>query len=81
MVDRLRRVETRLTKFMEWSGFDTDIQRPVWTNGKLDLPSDAQSVRDCLAYIPPEWMGDVALVVKGQIVAVIARPTPDRDLT
>jgi hypothetical protein len=75
MVDRLRRIETRLTRFMEWSGFDTDIKRPIWSNGTLDLPNDAQSLRDCLASIPADWRGDVSVCVKGQIVAVLHRLT------
>lgn len=72
--DRLRRMETRLTRFMEWSGFDTEVRRPEYRSGRLDIPSDATSIRDCLAAIPPEHAGlPVSLVHKGEHIATITR--------
>jgi hypothetical protein len=74
MADRLRRVETRLTRFMEWSGFDTEVRRPVWNDGVLAIPNDATSLRDCLACIPQTWFDKITLTHKGQIIATITRP-------
>ena len=71
--DRLRRMETRLTKFMEWSGFDTEVRRPRFADGRLTIPTDATSLRDCLATIPDHWTAPVILVHKGQVVAVLTR--------
>jgi hypothetical protein len=73
LLDRLRRMETRLTRFMEWSGMDTEVRRPVWNNGALILPTDATSLRDCLAHIPQDWVGDVTLIHKGMTIATITR--------
>ena len=57
-VDRLRRVETRLTKYLQWRGFDTQTTVPRWTayedRGVLSIPAISCSLRDCLAAIPPD---------------------------
>jgi len=70
-VDRLRRLETRWTKFMEWSGFDTEVRRPSFSDGRLDIPTDAISLRDCLGAIPPEWSASVSLSHKGVTIATL----------
>lgn len=55
VVDRCRRMETRLTKFLETQGFDTKVRRPLWRNGEVIVPSMATSLHDVLATIPAEW--------------------------
>jgi hypothetical protein len=71
--DRLRRLETRLTKFMEWMGFDTEVRRPAFDArlGRLDIPTDAVSLRDCIAVIPPA-SPSVAVYHKGTHIASIS---------
>lgn len=55
VTDRLRRIETRLTGFMQWSGYDTGSDRPVWANGIIHIPTPGASLRDILAVIPADW--------------------------
>ena len=71
--DRLRRLETRLTRFMEWSGFDTEVRRPQFYDGVLDIPTDATSLRDCLLALPSDWTSPVSLVQKGRVIATLSR--------
>ena len=73
--DRLRRLETRLTRYMEWAGFDTEVRRPVFTYpDRLDIPTDATSIRDCLAAIPVEQRGQTVTVVhKGDVIATLSK--------
>lgn len=73
ITDRLRRIETRLVKYMEWKGFDTEVQRPTFQDGKLDVPTDAISLRDCLKAIPQEWERPVQLMHKGTLLATLSK--------
>lgn len=75
ILDRVRRIETRLTKFLEASGFDTQVQRPGFTpDGFLVIPTPSVSLRDCLEAIPREWYGKRVVVRhKGENLAVIVR--------
>ena len=73
MSDRLRRIETRLTRFMEAQGFDTEVRRPVFNAGHLDIPTDATSLRDILAAVPPDWDGGVVVLHKGVVVALLSK--------
>lgn len=54
MKDRLRRMETRLTKFMIAQGFDTETRQPVWEpgDGTLEVPSAQVALQDVLDAIP-----------------------------
>lgn len=74
MVDRLRRIETRLTKYMLTQGFDTQSQKPTWLgDGVIDIPSRSCALSDCLEAIPADWVKDegVTILCKGQFVADI----------
>jgi len=57
-VDRLRRLETRMTKFMEFSGFDTQTQRPLFKDGKVTVPSLHVSLKDVLESIPSGYLDE-----------------------
>lgn len=51
--DRCRRIETRLTKYLEVQGFDTQRRMPVWRDsGEIVIPSMDCSVADIMASIP-----------------------------
>lgn len=71
-VDRLRRLETRFTKYLQWRGFDTHTALPRWTvsgeRGILSIPAMSCSLKDCLAAIPPDWNLDVEIQLKGGVV-------------
>lgn len=58
IMDRCRRIETRLTKYLEIQGFDTRVRKPDWEDGEIIVPSLSVSVQDCIAVVPREW--DVA---------------------
>ncbi len=71
--DRVRRIETRMTKFMEAHGFDTQVQRPTWNGGVIHAPTSSISLRDCLAVIPDSWdrREPVAVLVKDDLIAYL----------
>lgn len=72
VVERTRRIETRLTKFMEQEGFDTQVARAAWlNNGTVTVPSLAISLKEILAIIPEGHEGAVPIMHKGQRVAVL----------
>jgi hypothetical protein len=75
-LDRARRIETRLTKFMEHQGFDTKVGRPVWNEGVVELPSKSSSVTDMLSVVPPGWPADVPIQVrhKEHFLFTVCRP-------
>lgn len=67
VVDRSRRIETRLTKYLEEQGFNTQGRKPLWREvegiGRLDIPAMGCSIDDCLTAIPPTYpKGDEVLV-------------------
>tara|TARA_R110000868_G_scaffold261331_3_gene519422 strand:+ start:2579 stop:2851 length:273 start_codon:yes stop_codon:yes gene_type:complete len=67
IADRCRRMETRLTKFMEAQGFDTRVQRPLFlVTGELRIPSPAVSLQDCLAVVPGDWDPEEEIIVTHQ---------------
>ena len=59
IVDRVRRIETRLTKFMEAQGFDTQVARALWVPdpGYVLVPSPAVAIRDVISAIPADYAG------------------------
>lgn len=81
IMDRCRRMETRLTKFLEMHGFDTKVQRPLWDNGVVDIPSLACSVRECLNVVPENWSPDSEIIIthRGVEVASLYLPPPPKE--
>ena len=53
--DRLRRIETRLTKYMQERGFETQVQKPVWRDGEIHIPSLDVRLKDILEAVPDSW--------------------------
>lgn len=77
ILDRTRRIETRLTRYMEARGFDTQVQRPRWEdNGTIHAPTSSISLKDCLAVIPRDWPLDKSITVfaKDDIMAYLYIP-------
>lgn len=77
-IDRLRRMETRMTGFMQWMGYDTGSDRPVWANGIVNVPTPGASLRDIMAVIPPEWSHEDEVEVhhRGAWIASVVKPDP-----
>ena len=72
--DRLRRIETRLTKYMQERGFETQVQKPEWNDEEnyIEIPSMDVRLKDVLEEIPTWMEGDVAVWHKDTAVAFIA---------
>ena len=53
MLDRVRRIETRLTRYMNEQGFDIVGQQPMFhrDSGTLTVPSRRVTIEDCLRAI------------------------------
>lgn len=66
IVDRTRRIETRLTRFMSEQGFDTQTRKPIWQNGSIRVPTMAISIHDLVAVIPDGWPGTEPITVYHQ---------------
>jgi hypothetical protein len=77
ILDRMRRVETRLTKLIELQGFDTHGDKPklIWEAGdaKLILPSPSCTLKSILDALPKRANPDVQLMMGEEILAVIRR--------
>lgn len=64
--DRSRRMETRLTRFLEVQGFDTKTRKPVWTFGEVAIPSMECSIKDILDAVPKDWNKDDDILITHQ---------------
>ena len=76
--DRVRRIETRSTKYFEAQGFDTGSTRAVWLGfqptmdaARINLPTPGIALKDILAVIPKDFEGDVDLYVGEELIATI----------
>ena len=69
--DRLRRIETRLTRYMQERGFETRVQPCKWDNdtAEVQVPSMDVRLRDVLAIIPKQEDRVVEIRHQGQLVA------------
>ena len=64
ITDRTRRIETRLTRYLESRGFDTQVQKPTWVGpGRIEVPTRACSLGDCLSVVPHNWDPDEEIMV------------------
>lgn len=52
MLDRSRRIETRLTKIGIAQGVDMRSSKPIWRNNRIDIPSRNCSIGDIMQAIP-----------------------------
>lgn len=67
MLDRFRRVETKVTKIANHLGIDAGVEIPAWENGKITVTSIKCSLQEMLSVIPQDWPHDdeVVVYVKG----------------
>ncbi len=76
LLDRCRRMETRLTRFLESQGFDTKARRPEFVKGMVFIPSMACSIQDCISAVPIDERGkDIGIYHQGEFVAHFRPPT------
>ncbi len=75
-VDRMRRVETRLTKFLVSIGFDTGVRQPIWNDGVIEVPSPACSLVDILSVVPDDVDADTLVDVthRGRLLGSVIKP-------
>lgn len=78
IADRCRRIETRLTKFLESQGLETKVIRPAWEAGCVHITSLSCAIKDILDLIPADWDHDEEIIVyyRGQEVASLYKPKP-----
>ena len=78
VVDRCRRIETRLTQFLEAQGFDTQVKRCEWRaqDGVVVVPSASSALKEILATIPYGWDSAMPVRVehKGETLTVVFVP-------
>ena len=70
--DRVRRVETRLTSFFGFMGFETNAKKPIWTvvneRGTIIVPTDMVALKEILATVPEYWDREVEVWCKGNFI-------------
>jgi hypothetical protein len=64
VLQRARRIETRLTRLLETEGIQTGIQRPWWMDGRVMIPSPMTTIDAVLKCIPEGWPNQVQVVLK-----------------
>lgn len=57
IVGRLRRLETRFTKFAKFMGWQTETREAKWSAGVVRIPSHGVSIKEILDTVPPDWVG------------------------
>lgn len=74
-MDRVRRIEKRLTRYMEHQGFDTQTAKAQWVEGAVRVPSPAISLQEVLAAIPQSYSGVMVPVCIGdELIATLHTP-------
>ncbi len=68
--DRLRRIETRLTKYMQERGFETQTQKCVWfeKEREIHIPSMDVRLRDILVLVPEKRANFIQVIHQGEPV-------------
>ena len=64
IVQRCRRMETRLTRFIEAEGIATGIQRPWWMDDRVLIPSPMTTIDAILKCIPENRPDTVQVILK-----------------
>lgn len=64
VLQRSRRIETRLTRLLETEGIQTGIQRPWWMDDRVMIPSPMTTIDAILKVIPEGWPHTVQVMLK-----------------
>jgi hypothetical protein len=74
VLQRARRIETRLTRLLETEGISTGIQRPWFMEDRVMIPSPMTTIDAVLKCIPEGWSNTVPVILKeDQNLAVLCR--------
>ena len=73
-LQRVRRIETRVTQMLVGLGFGDGAQRPIFNGGNLLLPSIHCSAKEIIDNIPTDWHGPVGVFVGSQHIMTLDRP-------
>lgn len=78
LLDRARRIETRLTRVAHALGVDTRSERGHFFrepdgSACVKLPSPRTSLKDVLDSVPVSWNGPVKLYVGGELIGELTR--------
>ena len=73
ILDRSRRIESRLTSFILKSGFSTRAAKPTWDahDCAVTIPNREVALDEVLAAIPTHATENVAVVFMGKTLCVI----------
>lgn len=73
-LDRSRRIESRLTSFINKCGFTPNGKKPIWDgqNMSVTLQSRETALDEILAVIPDHVTDDVAIMFAGKTLCVLA---------
>lgn len=63
VLDRCRRIETRLTSYLEAQGHPVRTEKPTFANDRVSIPSRDVSLRDILLSIPA-GVGDTEVEIR-----------------
>lgn len=72
-LQRVRRIETRVTQLLIAQGIHTDAQKPIFNEGTLLVPSIHCSLKEIIDSVPRNWHGPVGVFVGTDQVATIGR--------
>lgn len=73
MLDRSRRIETRVTKLGIAQGVEMGGGRPVWNGNRIDIPSRNCSIGDIMQSIPPDQRHrQIPIYVGGDYIAELS---------
>lgn len=72
VVDRVRRMETKVTKLLDHAGLNTDGMHAVYTGHALEIPAINMGLQDMLDKLPPDV--NLPVLFEGRLVAFITRP-------
>ena len=64
IIQRCRRIETRLTRLLETEGIQTGIQRPWWMDNRIIIPSPTTTLDAVLKVIPEGWPHAIDVALK-----------------
>ncbi len=73
ILDRTRRIETRLTKYISDQGGELSTQQPVWRDGTVHVPSPRCGLQEILAAVPANWEGDVSIYCNSRYLVTLGR--------
>lgn len=71
VLDRVRRIETRVTKMAIAMGLPNQAQRPVFSAGRIHITSPHTSLHELRTAIPEGWTGLVEIYIGNDHVSTL----------